>query len=68
VVTPKMLKFMQDLWKVIPVGIVGGSDLVKISEQLGSTGHQHLPYLNIAFSFLQYNKAKHKVMKKISCI
>ncbi|KAI3693941.1 hypothetical protein L1987_76897 [Smallanthus sonchifolius] len=37
VVTPKMLKFMQDLRNVVTVGVVGGSDLVKISEQLGST-------------------------------
>ncbi|CAI0625528.1 unnamed protein product [Linum tenue] len=36
-VTPKMVKFMQDLRKVVTVGVVGGSDLVKISEQLGRT-------------------------------
>ncbi|PHT74886.1 hypothetical protein T459_22163 [Capsicum annuum] len=35
--TPEMLKFMQELRKVVTVGVVGGSDLVKISEQLGST-------------------------------
>ncbi|XVF73237.1 hypothetical protein PTKIN_Ptkin12aG0185400 [Pterospermum kingtungense] len=34
-VTPKMLEFMKDLRKVVTVGIVGGSDLSKISEQLG---------------------------------
>eukprot|EP00899_Mesostigma_viride_P006428 jgi/Mesvir1/15787/Mv03353-RA.1 len=32
---PEMLKFMQELRKVVTVGIVGGSDLSKISEQLG---------------------------------
>nr|QYS25839.1 phosphomannomutase [Anoectochilus roxburghii] len=37
VITPKMLEFMQDLQKVITVGVVGGSDLVKISEQLGNS-------------------------------
>ncbi|KAJ4956550.1 hypothetical protein NE237_013333 [Protea cynaroides] len=37
VVTPKMLDFMQKLREVVTVGIVGGSDLVKISEQLGKT-------------------------------
>lgn len=37
VATPEMLKFMQDLRKVVTVGVVGGSDLVKISEQLGNT-------------------------------
>ncbi|KAK4371932.1 hypothetical protein RND71_007316 [Anisodus tanguticus] len=33
-----MLEFMQGLRKVVTVGVVGGSDLVKISEQLGKTG------------------------------
>jgi len=28
-----------DVWvQVVTVGVVGGSDLIKISEQLGSTG------------------------------
>eukprot|EP00210_Caulerpa_lentillifera_P001523 g1461.t1 len=31
----EMLKFLQDLRKKVPVGIVGGSDLSKIREQLG---------------------------------
>ncbi|KAG5589511.1 hypothetical protein H5410_040025 [Solanum commersonii] len=35
--TPQMLKFMQELRKVVTIGVVGGSDLVKISEQLGNT-------------------------------
>ncbi|GAB4861805.1 hypothetical protein Ancab_037062 [Ancistrocladus abbreviatus] len=35
--TPEMLEFMRELRKVITVGVVGGSDLVKISEQLGKT-------------------------------
>ncbi|XP_004240127.2 phosphomannomutase-like [Solanum lycopersicum] len=33
--TPEMLKFMRELRKVVTIGVVGGSDLVKISEQLG---------------------------------
>lgn len=33
--TPDMLSFLQDLRKVVAVGIVGGSDLHKIAEQLG---------------------------------
>ncbi|XP_028784279.1 phosphomannomutase [Neltuma alba] len=37
VVTPEMSKFMRELRKVVTVGVVGGSDLVKISEQLGNT-------------------------------
>ncbi|XP_031090834.1 phosphomannomutase-like [Ipomoea triloba] len=37
VVTTKMLEFMQELRMVVTVGVVGGSDLVKISEQLGNS-------------------------------
>ncbi|KAF3796219.1 Phosphomannomutase [Nymphaea thermarum] len=37
VVTQEMLEFMQKLKEVVTVGVVGGSDLVKISEQLGKT-------------------------------
>ncbi|KAJ8450197.1 hypothetical protein Cgig2_033391 [Carnegiea gigantea] len=37
VVTPEMLEFMKELRKVVIVGVVGGSDLNKISEQLGKT-------------------------------
>ncbi|KAK8946708.1 hypothetical protein KSP39_PZI007309 [Platanthera zijinensis] len=36
-ITPKMLEFMQDLRKVVTIGVVGGSDLIKISEQLGNS-------------------------------
>ncbi|KAL8111344.1 phosphomannomutase isoform X1 [Apium graveolens] len=36
-VTLKMLQFMKELGKVVKIGVVGGSDLVKISEQLGQT-------------------------------
>ncbi|EEC78272.1 hypothetical protein OsI_17966 [Oryza sativa Indica Group] len=34
VVTPEMLQFMKQLREHVTVGVVGGSDLVKISEQL----------------------------------
>lgn len=37
VVTLKMLQFMKELGKVVTIGVVGGSDLVKISEQLGQS-------------------------------
>ncbi|KAM5551017.1 hypothetical protein ABKV19_027397 [Rosa sericea] len=36
-VTPQMLGFMRELKKVVTVGIVGGSDLSKITKQLGKT-------------------------------
>ncbi|KAM2280385.1 hypothetical protein ACFX1S_041113 [Malus domestica] len=39
VVTPEMLECMRELRKVVTVGIVGGSDLTKITEQLGKTGN-----------------------------
>ncbi|CAL5381253.1 unnamed protein product [Camellia sinensis] len=44
VVTPDMLKFMQELQKVVTVGIIGGSDLVKISEQLGNSGGEFINF------------------------
>jgi len=37
VVSQEMLEFMQKLRKVVAVGVVGGSDLAKITEQLGKT-------------------------------
>ncbi|KAJ3693000.1 hypothetical protein LUZ60_012095 [Juncus effusus] len=36
-VTNQMLEFLKELREVITVGVVGGSDLVKISEQLGKS-------------------------------
>ncbi|KAJ0966709.1 hypothetical protein J5N97_023626 [Dioscorea zingiberensis] len=37
VATPEMLEFMKKLREVVTVGVVGGSDLAKISEQLGES-------------------------------
>nr|XP_023897857.1 phosphomannomutase-like [Quercus suber] len=36
-VTPEILEFMRELRKFVTAGVVGGSDLGKISEQLGKT-------------------------------
>ncbi|KAL6844207.1 hypothetical protein ACP4OV_025880 [Aristida adscensionis] len=36
-VTPEMLEFMKQLRQHVTVGVVGGSDLVKITEQLGKS-------------------------------
>ncbi|XP_042417929.1 phosphomannomutase-like isoform X2 [Zingiber officinale] len=36
-ITPRMLEVMRELRKVVTVGVVGGSDLVKITEQLGNS-------------------------------
>ncbi|ESQ39227.1 hypothetical protein EUTSA_v10001604mg [Eutrema salsugineum] len=35
--TQELLDFIRELRKVVTVGVVGGSDLIKISEQLGKT-------------------------------
>ncbi|KAL9252378.1 (+)-neomenthol dehydrogenase-like protein [Drosera capensis] len=46
-ITPEMMEFMQKLRKVVTVGVVGGYDLVKISEQLneGITKNLKPPFL-----------------------
>lgn len=45
VATPEMLQFLQELRGAVPVGIVGGSDLVKIQEQLGSEAEKAYDFL-----------------------
>ncbi|OQU81088.1 hypothetical protein SORBI_3006G008200 [Sorghum bicolor] len=37
-VTPEMLEFMRQLRQHVALGVVGGSDLAKITEQLGKSG------------------------------
>ena len=39
-------------WQVVKIGVVGGSDLVKISEQLGQTGQLQSVNLNIKIIML----------------
>ena len=41
----EMLEFLQTLRAQVPVGIVGGSDLSKIREQLGSSAEKQYDYL-----------------------
>lgn len=41
-VTPEMTEFLQKLRTRVRVGVVGGSDLSKIREQLGDDGETHL--------------------------
>lgn len=43
--TQKLLEFMQKLKGYVTVGIVGGSDLVKIQEQLGANAANEYDYL-----------------------
>lgn len=56
--TSKMLAFMQDLRKVVKVGIVGGSDLVKIAEQLGSTVVNNYDYVFAENGLVAYKDGK----------
>jgi phosphomannomutase len=37
--TPEMLELLKELRKKLVIGFVGGSDLVKITEQLTVTGN-----------------------------
>ncbi|CAL5401050.1 unnamed protein product [Camellia sinensis] len=53
VVTPDMLDFMKELRKVVTVGVVGGSDLVKISEQLGKS--EVTAWGNVAYVINDYD-------------
>ena len=43
-----MLQLLQQLRNKVAVGFVGGSDLVKQQEQLGSTGTNGNPVLRVA--------------------
>merc|ERR1711959_881949 len=43
--TQEMRTFLQELRKILPVGIVGGSDLKKIKEQLGDDAETAYDYL-----------------------
>ncbi|EPS70120.1 phosphomannomutase, partial [Genlisea aurea] len=57
-VTPEMLQFMRDLRKVVTVGVVGGSDLVKISEQLGETVIQDYDFVFAENGLVAYAEGK----------
>eukprot|EP00898_Chlorokybus_atmophyticus_P001516 jgi/Chlat1/2365/Chrsp17S02640 len=60
--TPEMLEFMQQLRQHVTVGIVGGSDLVKISEQLGANTLQAFDYV-FSENGLVAHKAGHLIEK-----
>jgi hypothetical protein len=42
-ITPEMTKFLEKLKERVPVALVGGSDLVKIAEQMGDGRNFTLP-------------------------
>ncbi|KAH6812114.1 phosphomannomutase [Perilla frutescens var. frutescens] len=57
-VTTKMLEFMRELRKVVTVGVVGGSDFVKISEQLGKTVVDDYDYVFAENGLVAYKEGK----------
>lgn len=60
--TPDMLKFLQDLRQVVAVGVVGGSDLSKITEQLGKTA-----ILDYDYVFSENGLVAYKDGQSIGC-
>eukprot|EP00249_Psilotum_nudum_P025178 c29416_g1_i1 orf=741-1481(-) len=56
--TPQMLRFLQDLRKVVAVGVVGGSDLSKILEQLGPTAIADYDYVFSENGLVAYKNGK----------
>ncbi|KAK1376989.1 Phosphomannomutase [Heracleum sosnowskyi] len=57
-VTLKMLQFMKELGKVVKIGVVGGSDLVKISEQLGQAVITDYDYVFAENGLVAYKDGK----------
>lgn len=54
----KTLSFLQELRKYVKVGIVGGSDLAKISEQLGKTAIHDYDYLFAENGLVAYKEGQ----------
>ncbi|KAG8835704.1 Phosphomannomutase [Serendipita sp. 405] len=48
--SPEMIELLQELRKKVVIGFVGGSDLVKISEQLSVTGEPAINMFDYAFA------------------
>jgi len=49
-VSPEMLQLLKELRQKVVIGFVGGSDLVKISEQLSVSGHNAIDDFDFAFA------------------
>ncbi|XP_042014587.1 phosphomannomutase isoform X2 [Salvia splendens] len=56
--TPEMLEFMRNLRKVVTIGVVGGSDFVKIAEQLGKTVTDDYDYMFAENGLVAYKDGK----------
>ncbi|XP_042481624.1 phosphomannomutase-like [Macadamia integrifolia] len=67
VATPEVLDFMQKLREVVTVGVVGGSDLVKISEQLGKTVTDDYDYVFSKNGLVAYKDGKLIVSQNYPC-
>ncbi|GLJ59831.1 hypothetical protein SUGI_1524370, partial [Cryptomeria japonica] len=57
-ISQEMLQFMQNLRKVVAVGVVGGSDLVKITEQLGKSVITEYDYVFSENGLVAYKDGK----------
>ncbi|KAG6493609.1 hypothetical protein ZIOFF_048601 [Zingiber officinale] len=57
-ITPRMLEVMRELRKVVTVGVVGGSDLVKITEQLGNSVLNDYDYVFSENGLLAYKNGE----------
>ncbi|XP_020250087.1 phosphomannomutase-like [Asparagus officinalis] len=66
VISQKMLEFMKELRKVVTVGVVGGSDLVKISEQLGKSVITDYDYVFAENGLVAYKNGE-LIGKQVSC-
>ena len=56
VITPEMKEFMAELRKKVTVGLVGGSDLVKIQEQMGGSDGKLVIFFQLQIAFVEYTK------------
>ncbi|THG05439.1 hypothetical protein TEA_001834 [Camellia sinensis var. sinensis] len=63
-----MLKFMQELRKVVTVGVVGVSDLVKISEHLGNSVINDYDYVFAENGLVAYKDGKLPIFFKLSIV
>lgn len=63
-VTPDMAEFLEELRTRVRVGLVGGSDLCKIKEQLGDDGEAHTSYP----SQLSIPQARHQCESLFFCL
>ncbi|XP_075947223.1 phosphomannomutase 2 isoform X1 [Anarhichas minor] len=59
-VTPNMAEFLEKLRTRVGVGVVGGSDLCKIKEQLGNDGETHIVIQKVDYVFAENGLVAYK--------